>query len=157
MGAASGLVESLEDRRLLSATYSVDASGNLVITADGEQDYIVLAEQEEGILSIQLGSLEQVFALGGITHVTVNTGGGVDEVAVSSHTIDFVINLEGGGDEFAGFFSGTADADIYGSGGGDRLFASNTGSGVVNSFGNGGADTITTEGNVNWDIGGGEK
>ena len=131
------MLESLESRRLFSATVTLSDAGALQVVGSGGNDTLVVGENH-GAVHVDVNNGTQTFDFVGVTSVYINGGGGTDTIQFNGNSIG---------------------AQIDGSGGNqDSITVDDRGTGSSNVLGGGGTDVITVihSNNTTVDGGGGK-
>ena len=140
----SVMIESLESRRLLSATMGL-SNGVLYVAGTSGPDTLT-ASENGGLVTLDLNGHSQTFDTHLFSQLNIHMGGGNDTVLLGS-IVDRPAQIwMGGGDDYA---RGTGMADVihggagndtlYGAGGDDMMYAG-TGNNML--YGNTGNDTL---------------
>lgn len=122
LGAVQSVVESLEQRRMLSVSSSLSRGGTLDVEGTRRSDTITLTKTSDGHVDVAVNGAHTLYSAKGVKRVFVNGGMGNDDVAVS--------NASGGI---------AAPRDIIGGGGDDTLVG---GKGSDSIEGDAGNDSI---------------
>jgi len=118
------VIESLEDRRLLSAGAVLASTGTLTITGTAQKEIVRIAREaaDTSKLDVTLNGTTQTFALAAVQGIVVNAGAGSDDVEVIE--LNAPINIPVtmfGGDGNDTLVGGSGNDSILGQAGDDTL------------------------------------
>jgi Ca2+-binding RTX toxin-like protein len=164
---ASGMIEQLESRQLLSAVAL--SSGTLTITGNNTADHIEVQKRaDKSQLKVEINGSERTFALSSVHKIVINALGGNDFVEFSGRDggvkIPSLINGGDGNDTLEGsqandtinggngndLIEGKGGNDVLSGGAGNDLIEGGDGNDVINGdagndrlFGNNGNDKLS--------------
>ncbi|HEX4792559.1 MAG TPA: hypothetical protein VH370_02145 [Humisphaera sp.] len=123
-GGRAVIIESLENRRLLSAGAVLGSTGTLTITGTAGKDIIRIAREAADVskLDVTLNGTTQTFALASVHGILVNVGAGNDDVEVIELSAPITIPVTMfGGDGNDTLVGGSGNDSLLGQAGADTL------------------------------------
>jgi Ca2+-binding RTX toxin-like protein len=128
----SKMIESLESRRLLSASAFVDGSGTLMVHGDDSGDMIYVNQLPDGSVGVSIYTaadpvnpvVNGVFA--NAKAVKIFGGAGNDQISFSGQTVATSIDGGSGNDNISVFDQGALGSSVQGGSGNDVILVDNS-------------------------------